>query len=923
MTTKNFVVKNGVTTGNIILDAASGNITSTNANLGNAVIANYFIGNFQGNLQVTGGNTQVVFNDDGNANASAAFTFNKSTNTVSMSNALSVTGNANVGNLGATSVIANTFNSVGSAALSIGTGGATSMSIGGASTTSITIAGGTASNSVSYTMNLFPFGGVYDASSNRTLNFGTDGGYNTGQVKLNVGSQYSNTYSNIFGIINVANTSSLTGTINTVLLTASGNITAPQLISNVATGTAPFVVTSTTQVANLTVASAGLATYATTANAVAGANVSGQVGNALVAGTVYTNAQPNITSTGTLTSLTVSGTSNLGAVGNVTITGGTSGYYLQTDGAGALSWASVPTGTGISNGNSNVAIPSSNGNVNITAVGNTTLVITGTGANITGTGNITGNANVGNLGTAGLVVATGNVTGGNLTTGGLVSATGNVTGGNLTTGGAVVATGNVTGGNLTTSGILSVTGTGVSSIAGNLDMTSNNIINLATPVNSTDAATKQYVDDVAQGLNVHDSCQAATTGTLATATGGTITYNNGTSGVGATLTTTGSYTTIDGVNVATAGLRILVKNEANAAHNGIYTYTSSTVITRATDYNSVPEVEAGDFVFVTGGTSYDNTGWAQTSTVTTMGTDPIEFTQFSGAGTYTAGTGLTLTGTVFSVNASQTQITSVGTLGSLAVTANANVGNLYAGASVQGATLTSNTATGTPPLTVLSTTRVSNLNVAYSNVADFINVTAPGSGVVYIIGANATTGNIAEYTSSGISMNLSNNAITATTFVGNISGNASSSTTAATVTTNAQPNITSTGTLTSLTVSGNIGSGNVITTNVVLSSIQSNRANVSVTTNTVIDQFAPATYRTAKYVISASSANGYQSVEAILVHDGTSSYVTIYGSVCSNATADIVDISSNINGVSGNTTLYATSSGGTATVNLVATYLKT
>ncbi|MFO0001629.1 MAG: hypothetical protein ACK559_10890, partial [bacterium] len=78
-----------------------------------------------------------------------------------------------------------------------------------------------------------------------------------------------------------------------------------------------------------------------------------------------------------------------------------------------------------------------------------------------------------------------------------------------------------------------------------------------------------------------------------------------------------------------------------------------------------------------------------------------------------------------------------------------------------------------------------------------------------------------------------------------------------------------------------------------------------------------------KYIISASSANGYQSVEALLVQDGTNSYITIYGSVCSNAVADIVDISSNINGVSGNVALYATSSGGTATVNLITTYLLT
>ena len=107
-------------------------------------------------------------------------------------------------------------------------------------------------------------------------------------------------------------------------------------------------------------------------------------------------------------------------------------------------------------------------------------------------------------------------------------------------------------------------------------------------------------------------------------------------------------------------MRILVKNEATAANNGIYVRTSSTVLTRATDYNTIPEIEAGDFVFVTAGTLYDNTGWVQVETVTTIGTSPIVFTQFSGAGTYTAGTGLTLTGSQFSISNTAVTATSYG-----------------------------------------------------------------------------------------------------------------------------------------------------------------------------------------------------------------------------------------------------------------------
>lgn len=176
------------------------------------------------------------------------------------------------------------------------------------------------------------------------------------------------------------------------------------------------------------------------------------------------------------------------------------------------------------------------------------------------------------------------------------------------------------------------------------------ITNLADPVSNQDAATKKYVDDVAQGLNVHPSVVVATTGTLASLSGGTVTYANGTAGVGATLTLSVALTAIDGVSL-TNGDRVLIKNEATAANNGIYVRTSSTVFTRATDFDTAAEIGGGDFTFVEQGTSYNNTGWVCIDKVTTVGTDPIVWEQFSGAGTYTAGNGLTLTGTTFSVNA--------------------------------------------------------------------------------------------------------------------------------------------------------------------------------------------------------------------------------------------------------------------------------
>jgi hypothetical protein len=172
---------------------------------------------------------------------------------------------------------------------------------------------------------------------------------------------------------------------------------------------------------------------------------------------------------------------------------------------------------------------------------------------------------------------------------------------------------------------------------------------LGTPTVSTDAANKQYVDDVAQGLNIHAASYAATTANL------NATYSNGTSGVGATLTNAGTQAafTTDGTTPSVND-RILVRLQTNTAQNGIYTLTTvgsgstNWVLTRATDFDTPTEIAGGDFTFVDNGTTLANTGWVNVDEVTTVGTDPIVFQQFSGAGTYTASNGVVLNGTVFS-----------------------------------------------------------------------------------------------------------------------------------------------------------------------------------------------------------------------------------------------------------------------------------
>jgi hypothetical protein len=156
------------------------------------------------------------------------------------------------------------------------------------------------------------------------------------------------------------------------------------------------------------------------------------------------------------------------------------------------------------------------------------------------------------------------------------------------------------------------------------------ITNLGTPTNGTDAATKAYVDAVSEGLHVHPAARAAILSNVSIATG----LENGDTAGGVTLVT---------------GDRLLINGQTNAAENGIYVVQASGQALRATDFDTATEVDSGDFIFVSEGT-YANTGWVQTLKPATIGSDPISFTQFSGAGTYTAGNGLLLDGTVFTIN---------------------------------------------------------------------------------------------------------------------------------------------------------------------------------------------------------------------------------------------------------------------------------
>lgn len=171
---------------------------------------------------------------------------------------------------------------------------------------------------------------------------------------------------------------------------------------------------------------------------------------------------------------------------------------------------------------------------------------------------------------------------------------------------------------------------------GAVDVASSRIIGVAEPVDATDAANKAYVDNAVTGLSFKEAVNLLATSNVAL-TGST-----------STLVIDG-HAALDNTDV---GYRILLKNQSTDSQNGIYVYAdngTSYTLTRATDADTFGELD-GASVFVKEGTLYANTGWVQSNHYLTDFTGQV-WNQFSGAGAYTAGDGLTQSGTIFNVGA--------------------------------------------------------------------------------------------------------------------------------------------------------------------------------------------------------------------------------------------------------------------------------
>ena len=463
------VIGNAIVTNDLIVGdqiATTGNIT-TAAN----VYAQNFIGNVYGNvfanILVPGGNTDVLFNTNGEADATSGLTFNK------VANVLTVGGNVTaVGNVSGNYILGNGSQLTGLPALYGNANVADYLPI---YTGNLASLGGNVTTTANVNANNF-IGNTASFVGNITTSANVIASYFVGNFAGNISGNLTVPGANTQVIYNTNGSADATAgfTFDKVsnAVAVSGNVTANYFIGNGSQLTgidATSIQSGNSNVkvyanANVTTTVAGVANVLVIANT--GAYVTGIIsasGNAIVANVSTTGL---ITASGNITGGNI-GTAGITSTNNFVITGEITGNLIPT--------ANVTYDLGDPDNRWNDLYLSGN------SIYIDSQIISANAAGLTLSNTafmtslqVSGNASVGNLSTAGIITATGNITAGNIDTAGSSTVTGNIIGGNINTAGVVTATGNITGNNLNAAGL---------SLSGNVQSAINTTSNITTTAN--------------------------------------------------------------------------------------------------------------------------------------------------------------------------------------------------------------------------------------------------------------------------------------------------------------------------------------------------------------------------------------------------------------------------------------------------------
>jgi hypothetical protein len=451
-----------------------------------------------------------------------------------------------------------------------------------------------------------------------------------------------------------------------------------------------------------------------------------------------------------------------------------------------------------------------------------------------------------------------------------------------------------------TSGVSSVTGTtsqiAVSATTGDITLSLPSAVVFpgsvtlnAAPTEDLQAATKGYVDSVAQGLDIKASVKAATTenGALATA------FDDG--------------SVIDGVTLAT-GDRILIKNQTDATANGIYVVAASGAPTRSTDMNAAAEFP-GAFTFVEQGTTNADTGYVCTNNSVVVGTTEITFAQFSGAGSYIAGNGLTLTGNSFSINTGITaDLSTAQTFTNKTLTSPTITTPVVTGLTLNDSSIVFEGSSADDHETTLTVTNpTADRTITFKDDSGTVAFTADIETAIDGFG-NAVTGSTgitASYASTSNILTITN--VGVTSLAGTADQiTASASTGSVTLSLPQSIATTSSPTFAALSIgSGSLTAGSVTLTDALIGTATTS---VSTTSATVVDTWSATTYSTAKYTVQMKNGNDIEVLEVLVTVDANNNvYLTEYADVISNEQIGTTD--ADFSG--GNVRLLVTSTNGT------------